>query len=363
MEYAHRSVRMLVGVLNMRRSPMAQTRREFLEAAAAMGVMAAAGFVRAAAQPEAGQKAAALERRRFGGTDMEVTVLGFGGAEIGFQQTDQGIVDRLLNSALDAGLNVIDTAECYAGSEEAIGRAVSGRRKEYFLFTKVGHMEGRGPEGWTAPSIAKSIDRSLERLKTDRVDLVQLHSCGKSVLEKGECIEALEKAKKAGKTRYIGYSGDSEAAVYAVETGRFDALQISVSIADQEAVDLVLPKAREKNLGVIAKRPIANAVWRNADEPRGGNSAYWKRLSKLDYDFVKGARREDQGPQGAAGVALRFTLAVPGVDVAIVGTSKPERWKQNAELLRAGGPLPKEQYQAIRARWKEVAEAGWTGQT
>lgn len=345
------------------------SRRVFLKTTAAMAAVMASGRVWAI-QPASGPRPEAkgdgkgpgLERRRFGKTDMEVTILGFGGAEIGFQKTEQEAIEKLLNSALDAGLNVIDTAECYQGSEESIGKAVSGRRKEYYLFTKVGHAEGRGPEGWTAPSIERSIDRSLQRLKTDHLDLVQLHSCDRSTLEKGECIEALEKAKKAGKTRYIGYSGDSNAAVYAVETGRFDALQISVSIADQEAIDLVLPKAVEKNLGVIAKRPIANAVWR-MEESRGAGNEYYKRVRKLDYDFTKGAKKDDQGPDGAAGVALRFTLSVPGVDVAIVGTTKPERWKQNAELLRAGGPLPKAQYDAIRARWKEVAEAGWTGQT
>ncbi|MBL9118437.1 MAG: aldo/keto reductase [Phycisphaerae bacterium] len=304
-----------------------------------------------------------LERRKFGATDMTVTVLGFGGAEIGYQKVEQEIVDRLLNAALDAGLNVIDTAECYAGSEEAIGKAVSMRRKDFHLFTKVGHME-QGDAGWTAGSIEKSIERSLQRLQTDHLDLVQLHSCSRELLEKGECIEALEKAKKAGKTRYIGYSGDSTAALYAVESGRFDTLQTSVSIADQECLELTLPKAKERNMGVIAKRPIANAVWRYDEEPKDGYVVeYWKRLQKLQYDFTRGDARADAGPDGAAGVALRFTLAVPGLHVAIVGTTKPERWKQNADLLRAGGPLARERIEAIRARWKEVVAADWTGRT
>jgi len=341
-----------------------RTRREFLQSSAAAVAAFAAARAGRAAQPPAKAPSAptGLERRRFGSTDMEVTVLGFGGAEIGFQKTEQETIGRLLNSALDAGLNVIDTAECYAGSEESIGNAVSNRRKEYFLFTKVGHMDGWGkPDGWTAASIEKSIERSLQRLKTDHVDLVQLHSCGKEFLEKGECIDALERAKKAGKARYIGYSGDSAAALYAVESGRFDALQTSVSFLDQEAIELTLPKAREKKMGVIAKRPIANAVWRSDAEPKQG-AEYWKRLQKLNYEFAKGDNRNDQGPDGTAGIALRFTLTVPGVHVAIVGTTKPERWKQNADLLRTGGPLPKERFESMRARWKAVAESGWTGQ-
>jgi aryl-alcohol dehydrogenase-like predicted oxidoreductase len=194
------------------------------------------------------------------------------------------------------------------------------------------------------------------------VDLVQLHSCDLATLKKGECLEALEKARKAGKTRYIGYSGDSEAALYAVECGRFDTLQTSVSFADQEPIELTLPKAIEKNIGVIAKRPIANAVWRHDTEPAGGSREYWKRTQKLGYDFAKGPARDDAGPDGAAGVALRFTCFTPGVHVAIVGTTKPERWGQNAALVRAGA-LPRDRYDAIRARWKEVSEPGWKGQT
>jgi len=346
------------------------TRRDFLASTAA--TMAFVGLAHAqqsgaptqkptSTPPAAGPSS--LERRRFGATDLTVTVLGFGGAEIGYQKVDQPIVDRLLNAALDAGLNVIDTAECYAGSEEAIGKAVASRRKEYHLFTKVGHME-TGDAGWTAASIEKSIERSLQRLQTDHLDLVQLHSCSKEMLEKGECIAALENAKKQGKTRYIGYSGDSVAALYAVESGRFDTLQTSVSIADQECIDLTLPKAKERNMGVIAKRPIANAAWRHDEEPKDSYGLeYWQRLQKLKYEFTSGDARSASTPDGAAGTALRFTLAVPGVHVAIVGTTKPERWKQNADLLRAGGPLARERYEAIRARWKEVAAADWTGRT
>lgn len=343
------------------------SRREFLLTAGTLAALAVSARAGQPGAPAAGAGDPAektpLERRRFGKTDMEVTVLGFGGAEIGYRRTDQEVIDRLLNSALDAGLNVIDTAECYMGSEESIGKAVAGRRREYHLFTKVGHMEG-GAAGWTAESIEKSIDRSLERLQTDHVDLVQLHSCGLDILQKGECIDALDKARKAGKTRYIGYSGDSQAALWAVESGRFDALQTSCSYADQECIDLTIPKARERQMGVIAKRPIANAAWRHAERPQEGyHEEYWKRSQKLAYDFTKGAAREDAGPDGAAGTALRFTLAVPGVCVAIVGTSNPDRWRQNAQLLRAGGPLPAEKYEAIRARWKEAAEPGWHGMT
>jgi len=124
-----------------------------------------------------------MEKRQLGKTDMNVSVLGFGGAEIGYEGATSDIVEKLLNSALDAGLNLVDTAECYESSEELIGQTVSHRREDFYLFTKCGHPRGVGSENWSKRSILESIERSLRRLKTDRVDLVQLHSCSEAVLK------------------------------------------------------------------------------------------------------------------------------------------------------------------------------------
>ena len=251
---------------------------------------------------------------------------------------------------------MIDTAECYLGSEELIGRAVAGRRRDFFLFTKCGHPEQPGVGDWRPESLLASIERSLRRLQTDRLDLVQLHSCSEDELRQGDVIAALQEARRKGHTRYIGYSGDGAAARYAAGCGAFDTLQTSVSIADQEAIDLTLPPAREHNLGVIAKRPIANAAWRHAERPENAyHRPYWERLRRLDYEFLR------EGAETAAAVALRFTLGVPGVHTAIVGTARPGRWRENAALLGAG-PLHDRDYEAIRARWRAVADAGWVGQ-
>jgi aryl-alcohol dehydrogenase-like predicted oxidoreductase len=297
-----------------------------------------------------------MEKRMFGKTGMQVTPLGFGGAEIGYQGASAETVAKLLNSALDAGLNVIDTAECYINSEELIGNAVGHRRSDYFLFTKCGHADGLAHPDWSSPALLRSIDRSLKRLRTDRVDLVQLHSCSEDLLRKGEVIEALQKARTDGKTRFIGYSGDGSAARYAVECGAFDVLQTSVSIADQQAIDLTLPLASKSGMGVIAKRPIANAVWKNGDiAPGEYYRPYWERLRVLQYDFLKGDM------DIAVSTALRFTLSVPGVHTAIVGTTNPSRWSTNAAFV-AKGPLPEAERRTIRARWQQVADAGWVGQ-
>ena len=287
---------------------------------------------------------------------MQVTVLGFGGAEIGYENVAFEQVNRLLHAALDAGLNVIDTAECYPGSEEMIGRAVNGRRKDFFLFTKCGHASGFALPDWDPRMLEMQIDRSLKRLRVDSVDLVQLHSCSRAVLEKGDALRVLENARDAGKTRFIGYSGDGQDAVYAIESGRFDTLQTSVSIADLEAIDLTLPRAAKRNMGVIAKRPIANVAWRwDSKPPSAYHHEYWGRFNKLRYDFLRADLNQ------AVSVALRFTLAQPAVATAIVGTTNPERWAANARLLEAG-PLPPSTIQAIRERWHAVAAPDWVGQ-
>src|SRR5262245_48368658 len=296
-----------------------------------------------------------MERRRLGNTDMVVSPLGFGGSEIGYQAAAPRTVARLLASAIDAGLNVIDTAECYDDSEALIGQALGPRRRDVYLLTKCGHARG-WRANWRPSALLSSIERSLTRLRTDHLDLIQLHSCSLAELERGDVIAALERARERGHARYIGYSGDGAAARYAVECGRFDTLQTSINVADQEAIELTLPLARSRRLGVIAKRPLANVAWRYARKPAEPYyQDYWARLRALDYAFLKGEA------DAALGTALRFTLSVPGVHTAIVGTARPDRWQQNAALLRAGG-LPPRELEAIRARWRAVAEPSWTGQ-
>lgn len=295
-----------------------------------------------------------MERRKLGRTDIEASVLGFGGSEIGYARASARTVTKLLGSALDAGLNVVDTAECYEDSEVLIGKAIGHRRHDYHLFTKCGHGGGWGRADWRPDALLKSIERSLKRLATDHVDLIQLHSCSLEHLKRGDVIAALERARERGFTRYIGYSGDGAAARYAIECGRFDTLQTSVSIADQEALELTLPLARERQMGVIAKRPIANVAWRYTRRPESYYADYWERLRALDYPFLREAK-------SAVATSLRFTLSVPGVHTAIVGTTKPERWQENAALLGRGA-LSNAEFERIRARWRELADASWEGQ-
>ena len=299
-----------------------------------------------------------MERRPLGRTGLMVSVLGFGGAELGF---DAGVTDAraagVLLPALDAGLNVIDTASAYLGSEQLLGRVLQGRREQVFLFSKCGATDGFSRSDWTERGIRAQVEQSLRALKTDHLDLLQLHSCGLDVLERGEAIQALDRLKAEGKTRFTGYSGDGPKAVWAVKSGRFDTLQTSINVADQRVLEEALPLAFAAGLGVIAKRPVANVAWRHGT---GGptdsyHGTYWERLARLDFDFTHAPLAE------AVETALRFTLSQSGVSTAIVGTSSPGRWAENAKSV-AKGPLPQEALARIRARWAERAPADWTGQ-
>lgn len=298
-----------------------------------------------------------METRKFGKTDMEFSVLGFGGAEIGFGNASGATVGELLNSALDSGLNVIDTAAGYKTSEELIGNAVSNRRKEFYLLTKCGALDDCTREDWTKKGILETIEQSLRNLKTDYLDIAQLHSCSVEILKRGEAVEALLLAQEKGYTRFIGYSGDNVSAKTAIEMDVFDSLQTSVSIADQSPIDGNIKLAREKGLGIIAKRPLANAVWRNKELPPDEyHHEYWNRIQKLKFDFLNKSVEE------VTAIALRFTLSIEGIDAMIVGTTKPNRWQENAKCIAVGN-LSNEEFEAIRNRWREIADESWVGMT
>jgi hypothetical protein len=298
-----------------------------------------------------------MEKRKFGKTELEVSILGFGGAEIGNEYAEQEAVTELLNEALDAGLNTIDTAAAYLASEQMIGKAVAHRRKEFYLFTKCGALDGFSRFDWSKNGVLETVRQSLINMKTDHLDLVQLHSCDRETLRRGECVEGLQRAVELGYTRYIGYSGDSEDAKFAIEMNVFDTLQTSVNVADQEAIELTIPLAVEREMGVIAKRPVANAVWRHEEKPESTyHHEYWERIQKLKFEFVK-----ELDMTNSIGAALRFTLSIPGVSTAIVGTKKPGRWLENAAQV-ARGNLTTDEFDEIRDRWREVADENWTGQ-
>ncbi|MHC4991394.1 MAG: aldo/keto reductase [Planctomycetota bacterium] len=306
--------------------------------------------------------------RAFGGTGLHVSPLGFGGAPIGNLDTDLSVVRSILETLLDHGVNVIDTAHAYYGSEEAIGAAVSDRRDAYVLVSKCGSKweEDDLPPAWTPEYVHATIDRSLRRLRTDRLDVMLLHSCDLATLQRGDVLDAVVEARDAGKVRFVGYSGDNEVAAWAAAHPEITVVQVSVSMCDQWNIDDVLPIAREHDVGVMAKRPVANGAWKTLEAQyeryRKYATPYHERFGQMGLELD--ALREACGaaldwPE----IALRFTLSISGVHTAIVGTTNPDNLAVNLRAA-ARGPLPERAVQMIRDAYR-VADPGraWPGLT
>jgi len=314
----------------------------------------------------------ATERRTFGRTDLDVSPLGFGGAPIGVLDSGHKQTTAVLNLLLDQGANLIDTAACYYGSEEGIGNAVAGRRDEFVLVSKCGHtVEKDDPRtNFSSEVIRESIDRSLTRLQTDRLDVILIHSCSLDVLKEGSAIDAVVEARDAGKVRHVGYSGDNEAAAWACVHPEIAVLQTSISICDQANIESALPLAIRNNVGVMAKRPIANAAWKTQSQQyeRYYNYAkpYHERFEAMglthemlgEFDFDLSRREGDLWAE----VALRFTLSIEGVHVAIVGTTQREHVLSNLEYA-SRGRLAEELVEAIRKKFRTANDGSWKGLT
>lgn len=294
-----------------------------------------------------------MEIRTLGRTGLEISRLGVGLSEIsGFTANEAEPVSRVLNGALDRGLNFLDTSACYGNSEELIGQTVAHRRQEFVLATKCGHLvDGEQGQEWTPETIRRSIERSLRRMKTDYLDLVQLHSCGVDILAQGEVIEALLAARDAGKTRFVGYSGDNEAALWAVESGIFDTLQTSFNLVDQQARLRLFPKIEANGMGLIVKRPIANGAWGAAQSPSAYAADYFQRAETMRRRGpIPGA------PDNRIVLALGFALAHEAVDTAIVGTQNPAHMQANIDWVENELPLAAETVTALHERFEAVGQ-------
>ncbi len=305
-----------------------------------------------------------MQKHPFGKTGFEVSVLGFGSAPIGYLNADQERATSILNLLLDSGVNVMDTGASYPGSEELIGKAIGHRRSEYVLISKCG---GKLPDlterMWTPELISKTVDRSLGKLGMEQLDVMLLHSCDLKVLQDGRVIEPLVKAREAGKIKFIGYSGDNEAAAYAAGLDEIDVMEMSINITDQINIEKVLPICRARNIGVLAKRPIANAAWKDLSQQMGLYKTYAKvytdRFAAMGISPAGLGFGDADWPE----IALRFTISQPGVHSAIIGTQNIENARANLAFADKG-PLPEETINQIRQAFiKADTDGRWTGQT
>lgn len=292
-----------------------------------------------------------MRQHPYGTSGLLVSALGLGAGQIGDAALDEAAVARLLNTALDCGVTLIDTARGYGESEARIGRHLAHRRHEFVLSTKVGYGIPGVPD-WTPACISAGINTALQRLNCETIDIVHLHSCDLATLQHSGVVEALLAAREAGKLRFVAYSGENAALAWAVECGLFGGVECSVNPFDQASLASTLPLAQERGLGVIAKRPLGNAPWRFAERPVGHYAqTYWQRLQQLAFDTNDLEWDE---------FALRFSAFQPGVSCAIVGTSSLAHLAHNVGIV-ARGPLPDEVVAAVRARFVALG-SDWAGE-
>lgn len=271
-------------------------------------------------------------KRPFGNSGLEVSALGLGAAQIGQADLDEKEVKTYLNRVLDSGGNLIDTARGYGESERRIGEAISHRRSEFVLSTKIGYGVD-GHDDWKPTTLAAGLDRALGLLRTDFVDIVHLHSCPLEVLQSAGFLEAFSDLKKAGKTRLLAYSGENETLKWAAESGVFDSLQTSVNPFDQWSMANVTSQAAARGLGVIAKRAVANFCWKHVERPVGVyGETYWERLHAMNLPTFELPWDE---------ICLRFCAFAPGVACALTGTKSWGHFEANIHTVEKG-PLPSE---------------------
>ncbi len=287
----------------------------------------------------------ALAARPYG--PLSVYPLAFGAGHIGDPALDDAAMGALLNHAVDRGVNLFDTALSYGLSEDRIRRHLGPRRNEILLSTKVGYGVP-GHADWTPGCIAAGIDQALGNLGVEHLDIVHLHSCPTEVLANDGVIEPLLMAVEAGKVRVAAYSGDNDALGWAVASKRFGGVQASFNVVDTANAE-TLYRAADLGIGVLVKRPLANAVWRFDSEPEAPDQrAYWTRWRAL------GASDFGIAPEA---LAIRFALGHPAATACLIGTSKPANLERAIDAASLG-PLPDDVVAAIEAR-RQTVGAGW----
>lgn len=292
-----------------------------------------------------------LNKRRLGRTDIEVSEISLGCVEIGI---DYGIpvagqprrpaeaeAERLLHTALDLGVNHLDTARAYGDSEAIIGRVLSGRREEFVLTTKIPvHKQQDLPNADLKQHCRQSLDASLKALQTERIDVLLLHTYGPEILRREDLAEVLSEAG-AGRVRAFG------ASVYGLESARLAlacewcaCLQIAYSILDRRAEDDVLDMARGRGVGVVARSVLLKGA------------LTW-RYKSLSDDLAPLSQAAEELAHLAGGVAAlpelayRYVLNDARVQTALVGASSAEEVEQ-AVKFASQGPLDPDRIEQIR---------------
>lgn len=289
-----------------------------------------------------------MRYRRLGRTGIDVSEIGLGALELGrdwgipvegdFGRPEERDAIALVHRALELGINFIDTAPAYQISEERVGKALKGHRQDVYLATKVGEHYSDERGFWYdygAPAVQASIEQSLRRLQTDTIDLLQIHSASVEIIRQGEVLDVMQRFQQAGHIRFIGMSGDDQAAQAAIENGNYDTVQVVYNIFNQQPRHTVFPRAEEHDIGVIIMVPLGHGVITKKSEHLDAKEQ--ARVRALDFLI--------QPDRTLAQAALQFVLAAPAVSTAIPGTRKIANVESN--VAATAGTLSPDEIQRL----------------
>jgi aryl-alcohol dehydrogenase-like predicted oxidoreductase len=300
-----------------------------------------------------------IPTRPLGNTGEQVTMLGYGAMELRGQPRGPAISDedvgRLLNTVLDSGINLIDTSIDYGRSEELIGQFLAPRRNEFLLASKCGCYVGEPPAGATPPyphdyresNIRLGIEQSLRRLRTDHLDVLQVHiSPSRAQLEADGTIETMQSLRHEGKVRFLGMSGTIPHLADHIAMGVFDVFQIPYSAVQREHEELI-SAAGGAGAGTLIRggaargAPAEDKEW--AQGPIGlGEGEGRRRWEESGVDELLGGMNRLE-------FVLRFTLSHPDLSSTIVGTSNLDHLRGNVAVAEKG-PLPADVYEEAKRR-------------
>ncbi len=305
-----------------------------------------------------------LQTRPLGNTGAEVTVLGYGAMELRGQPRGPSVSDEeaaaILHAVLDGGINIVDTSIDYGRSEELIGRYLSGRRDEYFLASKCGCPLSSPPSGpvpaphdYRRENVRAGIEQSLRRLRTDRLDLLQVHiSPSRDQLESDDTIATLEGLRDEGKVRFIGMSGTLPNLPDHLAMGVFDVFQIPYSLLQRDHEDLI-GRAAEQGAGTFVRGGAARGA---PAEDKGwdrGPIGVAEGIAKSRWEVAGGDELLDG--MSRMELVIRFTLSHPGLSTTIVGTADPAHLASNLAIAEKG-PLPADVYARVKERFPGPVE-------
>jgi aryl-alcohol dehydrogenase-like predicted oxidoreductase len=296
----------------------------------------------------------AIMTRVLGRTGANVTILGYGAMELRGEPRGPEITDadagRLLNAILDGGVNLIDTSPDYGRSEELIGAHVSHRREEFFLASKCGCPLDPAPDApqpyphdYSERNVRANVEQSLRRLRTDRLDLVQVHmSPSAATLAENHTVETLTELQAEGKIRFIGMSGIVPNLADHIAMNVFDAFQIPYSAVQRDHEELIT-EAAVKGAGILIRGGAARGAASEEKNWQVGPLTQAPGVGQRNWETSGIEDLIAEAGMGKMEFILRFTLSHPSLSTTIVGTSSIDHLNGNIAVAEKG-PLPADLY-------------------